>query len=183
MPSPVERKVSALLAITTSGIPFTCASAALAPTKEGRALLPGTNARPADVFLPHWSSGKDTAWDVTVVNPLQQELVEAAATTAGHALSYAFNWKVSRGGVGAACQREGIVFIPLPVETLGGWHETAVQQIRKLAAALSRQTGVEESVATGHLYQKLSVHLMKGNSALLLNRIPTFPNSHIDGSE
>ena len=69
----------------------TCASAALAPTKEGKALLPGTNARPADVFLPHWSSGKDTAWDVTVVNPLQQELVEAAATTAGHALSYAFN--------------------------------------------------------------------------------------------
>ena len=42
----------------------TCASAALAPTKEGRALLPGqpgTNARPADVFLPHWSNGKDIA--------------------------------------------------------------------------------------------------------------------------
>ena len=161
----------------------TCASAALAPTKEGRALLPGTNARPADVFLPHWSNGKDTAWDVTVVNPLQQELVDTAATTAGHALSYAFNWKVSRGGVGAACQREGIVFLPLPVETLGGWHETAVQQIRKLAAALSRQTGEEESVATSHLYQKLSIHLMKGNSALLLNRIPTFPANHINGSE
>ena len=51
---------------------------------------------------------------------------------------------VARGGVGAACQREGIVFIPLQVETLGGWHETAVQQIRKLAAALLRQTGEEE---------------------------------------
>ena len=70
------------------------------------------------------------------------------------------------------CQREGIVFLPLPVETLGGWHETAVQQIRKLAAALSRQTGEEESVATSHLYHK-------GNSAL----IPTFPDSHIDRSE
>ena len=45
---------------------------------------------------------------LTVVNPLQQELVDTAATTAGHALSYAFNWKVSRGGVGAACQREGL---------------------------------------------------------------------------
>ena len=161
----------------------TCASAALAPTKEGRALLPGTNARPADVFLPHWSSGKDTAWDVTVVNPLQQELVETAATTAGYALTYAYSWKVSRGGVGAACQREGIVFLPLPVETLGGWHDTAVQQIKKLAAALSRQTGEEESVTTSHLYQKLSIHLMKGNSALLLNRFPNLPENHIDGSE
>ena len=55
--------------------------------------------------------------------------------------------------------------------------------IEDALAALSRQTGEEESVATGHLFQKLSVHLMKGNSALLLNRIPTFPNSHIDGTE
>ena len=69
------------------------------------------------------------------------------------------------------------------METLGGWHETAVQQIRKLAVALSRQTGEEESVATSHLYQKLSVHLMKGNSALLLNRSPNFPEDHIVGSE
>ncbi len=66
---------------------------------------------------------------------------------------------------------------------MGGWHGTAVEQIRKLAAALSRQTGEEESVATSHLYQKLSIHLMKGNSALLLNRIPTFPDNNIDVSE
>ena len=59
----------------------------------------------------------------------------------------------------------------------------AVQQIRKLAAALSRQTGEEESVATSHLYQKLSVPLMKGNTALLLNRTPNLPENHIDGSE
>ena len=114
---------------------------------------------------------------------MQQELVEAAATTAGYSLTYAYNWKVSRGGVGAACQREGIVFLPLPVETLGGWHDTAVQQIKKLAAALSRQTGEESSVTTSHLYQTLSIHLMKGNSALLRNRIPNLPESHIDGSE
>ena len=117
------------------------------------------------------------------MNPLHQELVDAAASTAGHTLSYAFNWKVSRRGVRAACQREGIVFLPLPGETLGGGHETAVQQIKKLVAALSRQTGEEEFVATGHLYQKLSFHLMKGNSALLLNRIPTFPDSLIDENE
>ena len=76
------------------------------------------------------------------------------------------------------------MFLPLPVETLGGWHETAVQQIKKLAAALSRQTGEEESVTTSHLYQKLSFHLMKGISALLLNRSPNFRKNHIDdGSE
>merc|ERR1719427_2229477 len=99
----------------------TAVSAALAPTKEDRALLPGTDARPADVFIPRWTHGKDTALDVTVVNPLQAALVAQAATTAGHALTYAYNRK--RTGTGAACQREGMVFIPMPAETLGGWHE------------------------------------------------------------
>ena len=58
-------------------------------------------------------------------------------------------FSIQNGEVGAACKREGIVFLPLQVENLGGWHETAVQ----------------------------------GNSALLLNRSPNFPENHIDGSE
>ena len=34
---------------------------------------PGTDdAKPADVFILHWTHGKDTALDVTVVNPLQE---------------------------------------------------------------------------------------------------------------
>ena len=36
-----------------------------------------------------------------------------------------------------ACEREGISFIPLPVETLGGWHKKAVEQLWKLARARS----------------------------------------------
>ena len=89
----------------------TAVSAALAPTREDRALLPGTDARPADVFIPRWTHGKDTALDVTVVNPLQAALVTEAATTAGHALNYAYKRKMT--WTGAACQREGMVFIPL----------------------------------------------------------------------
>ena len=53
----------------------------------------------------------------------------------------------------------------------------AVQQIKKLAKALSRQTGQEESVAVSHIWQRLSVHLMKGNTALLLNRFPLSPKA------
>ena len=44
-------------------------SAALAPTREERSLLPG-HSKPADVLIPHWTHGKDTCLDVTVVNPL-----------------------------------------------------------------------------------------------------------------
>ena len=72
---------------------------------------------------------------------------------------------------------------PMPVETLGGWHEQSALQVKKIGSALARHTGQEESEAIRHLAQRLSVLLAKGNAALLLNRSPTFPSPEIDGLE
>ena len=47
--------------------------------REDRALLPGTDARPADILLPGWFGGKDTALDITVVNPLQTAYIDQSA--------------------------------------------------------------------------------------------------------
>ena len=82
---------------------------------------------------------------------------------------------------GEACRAAGLVFIPMPVETIGGWHEQTVNQVKKLGSALARHTGQEESEAIRHLSQRLSVLLVKGNAALLLNRVPSFPDPDIDG--
>jgi hypothetical protein len=84
---------------------------------------------------------------------------------------------------GEACRREGMVFIPLVVETLGGWEEQADVQIKRLGAALARQTGQDESDKIRHLFQSLAVRLAKGNAALFLNRTPSFPNPEVDGQE
>ena len=40
----------------------------------------------------------------------------------------------------AKSRREGIVFVPIPWETLGGWHEQTVEQVKKLASVQARQT-------------------------------------------
>ena len=154
-------------------------AACLGATREDRSLLPGTEARPADVMIPNWTCGKDTALDVTVVNPLQTRLVEQAANTAGHALVTAYNRKMNQAG--EACRREQILFVPMPMETLGGWHEATELQVKRVASAQARHTGEELSDATRHLYQKMAVLLVKGNSALLNNRIPVFPSPEITG--
>ena len=159
----------------------TAASAALAPVREERALLPGTDARPADVLLPHWTGGRDTALDVTVVNPLQIAMVDQAAVNPGYALQQAFNRKCRQ--TREACEREGMVFIPLPVETLGGWHEAAIVQIKKMRKALANTNGQEENEAVRHLFQRLAVLLVKGNAALFINRIPTFPGPEVNGMD
>ena len=48
----------------------TARQASLGPSREERVLLPGNNDRPAYVFLPGWSAGRDAELEVTVVSPL-----------------------------------------------------------------------------------------------------------------
>ena len=157
----------------------TAVSAQLGPTREDRALLPGGDQRPADVMIPNWSGGRDTAFDVTVVNPLQLALVTRAAAEPGYALSYQYQRKWQKHG--QACEDQGISFAALPVETMGGWGESATHHINKLGQALARATSQDESDTVKHLYGRLSVLLMKGNTALLSNRIPSNTDPQIDG--
>ena len=71
----------------------TASSANLGPTKEERALIPGRGNKPADVLIPSWTGGRDTALDVTVVSPLLTERVDLAITSPGPTLVTAFNDK------------------------------------------------------------------------------------------
>ena len=139
---------------------------------EKRAL---PNSKPADVLIPNWTHGKDTALDVTVVSSLQPTLVERVATDPepGYALTYAFNNKMRKHG--QACRREGMVFLPMPIESLGGWHPEAAQQVKKIGAAKARQTGEEEDAAIAHLFQKLAVLLARGECCTPPKQNPLLP--------
>ena len=70
------------------------------------------------------------------------------------------------------CHNQGIVFLPLAVESLGAWHKSAIAKVKKLGSSLARHTGEEEMTTIKHLFQQLSLALMKGNAALLNNRNP-----------
>ena len=97
----------------------------------------------------------------TVVHPLQSSMVTRAATNPGHGAQEAFSrkWKAA----GEKCLEEGIVFVPLALESLGGWHKAAIREVKKLGGALARHSGAEESTCIRHLFQRLSVILIKGN--------------------
>ena len=59
---------------------------------------------------------------------------------------------------GDACRRAGLVFIPMPVETLGGWHEHTVAQVRKLGSA--------------GLYDRMNSKLAEAKSSLRMTASP-----------
>ena len=155
------------------------AAAGLGPRKEVRFLIPGNDSRPADVLLPHWKQGKDVALDVAVVNPCKGGTVVEAAAVAGFALNDTFKSKMQKSA--EACQREGVIFMPMVTESFGGWHEVAVTEVERLGAALARQSGQSEDEAVRHLWGKLAILLQRGNAAILANRVPEFPAPAIDG--
>ena len=99
-------------------------SASLAPAKEERHLLPGTAARPGDVFIRRWADGKDAALDVTVTSSLASSNLAAAAARPGGALEKAYDRKMHDAA--DACREQGLVFFPIAFEALGGVHQVAV---------------------------------------------------------
>ena len=146
------------------------AEAGLSPVKEGRGILPDSERRPADIFIRNWAGGKDAALDITVTHPLQLATRRGAAANPGHALTIAFKRKMREAG--ELCRQQGIAFIPVALESLGGWHEVALAQVRKIGSALGRHSGQDEKEVTAHLISRCSLLLQKGTAALLLNRAP-----------
>ena len=114
----------------------------LGPSREEKHLLPGTIASPGNVTIRRWINGKDGVIDVTVTGPLSPSTVAGAAAEAGSALLKACQRKVR--DTAEACRREGIVFLPFAMETLGGLHSGATAQVKQLASALARCKGLEE---------------------------------------
>ena len=90
--------------------------------------------------------------------------MQSAAATPGHALQYRYNAKMASAA--EECQAQGIAFLPL-----------AVGEVRKIASALARSTGEDEGETWRKTIIRLSILLMKGNSALLSGRIPTSPSA------
>ena len=120
----------------------------------------GANSRPADLYFPCWKHGKPAALDVTVISPLQKLTIQEASVTQGHALSVADRRK--RASHQSACQAAGLSFVPLAIETLGGWSEEAVEAIRYIGRLQGQRLGLSISETIAHLFQSLVVQLWKG---------------------
>lgn len=132
-------------------------SAALAPQRERRDLFPNSTERPADIFLKSWVQGKDAALDVTVISPLQEAQLRHEADRAGAALDAAKKRKMDH--YYALCREVGVEFVPLAVETLGGWEADAILHLRAIARHMGRR-----SDAKRHLFQRLAVRLQRAGA-------------------
>ena len=116
--------------------------------------------------------------DVTVISPLRKLTVQEASATQGHALSVADERK--RAAHQNACQTVGITFVPLAVETFGGWSQEAAETIKLIGHSQGQRLGLPSWETTKHLFQRLAIQLWKGNACMWAMRAPVMSPS-IDG--
>ena len=131
-------------------------------------------------MIPHFAGGRHLAIDVTVVSSLQAALVEGAAREPGYALQHRQKEKWAK--YGEACQAQGIQFETLCVEALGSWGQGEAT-IRSLGRSLARVGGHDEGLTIRHLFQRLSILLMRGHCQLILSRTPSHPSPAITGEQ
>ena len=153
--------------------------AGLSPVKEARDLISGNRSRPGDIFLPSWR-GRQTAFDVAVTSPLSQSSLPRASKESGAAIDSMKALKMNKHF--RACQTNGVHFVPLVVETLGGWDSDAVHHLQAIAKQTSSRSSFGASSVISHFFQRLSVLLQRANASLIAARAPAPPPPHVLGS-
>ena len=119
---------------------FSAAQTAEPPRKEFPSLIPGSQARPADIFLLDCERGRPTALDVTVISTLQPLTLQGAALTPGHALAVGENRKMAMHA--SQCQAVGLSFVPLVIESLWGWSDLAAKTLSSIGHLLGQRLGI-----------------------------------------
>ena len=171
-----ERSLDGVITSLKDNAIFSAAqSAALAPRKEVPSLIPNTQCRPADIYLPNWKrgQGRPAALDVTVISTLQSLTLNQSSSVQGHALMVGEERK--RAKHAEACHAVGVSFIPLVAESIGGWSEEAAQTISEIGRLQGQRLGIPPAETTRHLFQRCAISLWKGNATYPVDTSHAYP--------
>jgi hypothetical protein len=140
-------------------------AAAMAPRTE-QAILPSSQARPADLLLP---GDPAVACDFAVTHPLQDAYISGTADGTGSAPErYAHQHKTAKWG--AAVRAETYDFKPCVVDAYGNWCDAGREVLNLVAVHASFRDGKPSHVHLRQLLQKCAVALMLSNARALLQR-------------
>ena len=139
---------------------------------EKKNLIPESQSRPGDIFVPTLKAGKLAAFDVTVTSSLQSNSLTNAAKKAGYALDAAGERQYCLHDNN--CAKMGIAFVPHAIEVLGGISATFKKTLKRLAVLSDNRSFQAQgfSVAFCKLMQSLSITAIRGSAEMLLARAP-----------
>ena len=133
---------------------------------------PGSR-RPADVYLPRWRLGPPAAWDFAVTSGLRLDVISDSVRDPEAVLYRYEDFKCSHLDTKTQCQGQGITFVPMVMEAVGGgWGKTARGIWSELAktSALAYGELQSEDASAVQLRQRLSMTLHRENARACLRR-------------
>eukprot|EP00660_Eupelagonema_oceanica_P019135 gene19135-biopygen16944 len=129
--------------------------------------------RPADVFFHCFRLGARTALDFAVTSGLKSGAVFETASDASTAVTSYEARKRAHLSTDLLCREEGILFIPMIMEAVGGsWGPAARAVWHELARCAARLTGEPFALKAEQISQDLSIILHRENATAILRRPP-----------
>jgi len=130
--------------------------------------------RPADVYIPRWRAGPPAAWDFAVTSGLRLESMADSVRDPDLVSTKYEDFKRSHQDTHAQCQQQGITFLPMIVEAVGGgWGKVARgvwSELAKTSALANGELETNSSCAI-MLQQRLSMTLHRENARACLRRV------------
>ena len=129
--------------------------------------------RPADVFIPRWRSGPPAAWDFAVTGGLRVDMLRDAVQGSDNVCTRYEDFKCEHEDTQTQCLAQGITFIPMVMEAVGGgWGKQARSVWSELAKSSALAIGELESnkSCAMMLRQQLSMTLHRENARACLKR-------------
>ncbi len=138
--------------------------------RETPHLLPDSAAgrrRPADLLI---EGAIPTCVDVSVTSSVQNFTLNARYSRAGLAAQAMEKKKIDL--CRADCERNGLRFTPLVVETLGGFGKESYALLERIASQLATQNDLPRRVALSIVFGTMSAALQRHNARMVLSRLP-----------
>jgi hypothetical protein len=136
---------------------------------EKKNQIEGSRAKPGDITVQQYHRGfASSAFDVTISHPLQKKFIEIAMEEAGMAAKGAHDRKVIKSL--QECKDEGIHFVPLAWESIGGATETVHETIRKWTELEGARGGYPAYLIRRNLYSQISCCLQRHLAQAVIDR-------------
>ena len=138
--------------------------------REAPSLLPGSAARPADIFVPNFAGTQAACLDFAVTHNQQSNLLHCASVCGG-AAAERYEGAVKDAKFGEECKAAGLLLVPMVVEVFGRWGERSAEAMKLATKGCANRASERVAFAGAHVRRSLSVTLQRLNARILLARM------------
>jgi hypothetical protein len=143
------------------------ASAGVPSVLEPPGVVRSDGKRPDGLTLCPWKTGRSLLWDFTCRDTLAPSYLRRTAQTAGAAATCGELEKRRK----YSCTSDTYHFTPVCAETLGCWGPEAIKFLNEVGRRITDKS--KEARATTFLYQRISMAIVRGNSASVIGTLPS----------